>query len=284
MPGACWSSRPAAWSSSGRTSCARSSALEFEIFSREEQTSRPSGNYFEEHDLLIARLDQLVAQRGLQEKLDATEWDLIVVDEAHKLSASYFGNKVNKTKRFLLGELLGAHRPPLPADDGHPAQRQGRGLPDLALAAGCRPLLRQVPRRRPQGRRLRHDAPHGQGGAAQVRRHAAVPRAPRLHRQLRAVRPGSGPLRGRHRLRAQRDEPGRRAGRQAPRHRGLRPHPAAAPPRLQPRGHLPVPQAPAQERWRPASRRRRSSSTATRWPRPWPTTTSRIVPEDIDEA
>ncbi|WP_462174547.1 helicase-related protein [Pseudoalteromonas gelatinilytica] len=30
------------------------------------------------------------------------------MDEAHKLSASYFGNKVNKTKRFQLGELLGS--------------------------------------------------------------------------------------------------------------------------------------------------------------------------------
>ena len=37
-----------------------------------------------------------------------TQWDLVVVDEAHKLSASYFGNKVNKTKRFQLGELLGS--------------------------------------------------------------------------------------------------------------------------------------------------------------------------------
>jgi superfamily II DNA or RNA helicase len=33
---------------------------------------------------------------------------LVVVDEAHKMSASYFGNKVNKTKRFVLGELLGS--------------------------------------------------------------------------------------------------------------------------------------------------------------------------------
>jgi len=30
------------------------------------------------------------------------------VDEAHKMSANYFGNKVNKTKRFLLGEMLGS--------------------------------------------------------------------------------------------------------------------------------------------------------------------------------
>ncbi|MDY0262713.1 helicase-related protein [Syntrophotalea acetylenica] len=81
--------------------------LDFDIFSREvDQTSR-TGNAFEEKDLLIARLDQLSRNEDFQEKLRATEWDLIVVDEAHKLSANYFGNKVNKTKRFLLGELLG---------------------------------------------------------------------------------------------------------------------------------------------------------------------------------
>ena len=33
--------------------------------------------------------------------------NLIVVDEAHKMSASYFGNKVNETGRFKLGKLLG---------------------------------------------------------------------------------------------------------------------------------------------------------------------------------
>jgi len=43
-----------------------------------------------------------------QQKLKNTEWDLIIVDEAHKLSANYFGSKVNKTKRFELGELLGS--------------------------------------------------------------------------------------------------------------------------------------------------------------------------------
>ena len=31
----------------------------------------------------------------------------MVVDEAHKLSAAYFGNELKKTKRFQLGELLG---------------------------------------------------------------------------------------------------------------------------------------------------------------------------------
>nr|WP_300311446.1 helicase-related protein [Halomonas sp.] len=82
--------------------------VQFEIFSREKQEQCASGNYFGEQDLLICRLDQLSRNEQYQEKLASTEWDLIIVDEAHKLSANYFGNKINKTKRFQLGELLGS--------------------------------------------------------------------------------------------------------------------------------------------------------------------------------
>lgn len=82
--------------------------VQFEIFSREKQEQCASGNYFDEQNQLLCRLDQLSRNEEYQEKLQNTEWDLIIVDEAHKLSANYFGNKVNKTKRFLLGELLGS--------------------------------------------------------------------------------------------------------------------------------------------------------------------------------
>lgn len=81
--------------------------VQFEIFSREKQEQCSSGNYFEEADQLICRLDQLSRNDDYQAKLAQTEWDLIIVDEAHKLSANYFGNKVSKTRRFELGELLG---------------------------------------------------------------------------------------------------------------------------------------------------------------------------------
>ena len=61
--------------------------LNFTIFSRElDQTSR-TGNAFEEHNLLVARLDQLSRSEEFREKLESTEWDLVVVDEAHKMSA-----------------------------------------------------------------------------------------------------------------------------------------------------------------------------------------------------
>ena len=82
--------------------------VQFDIFSREKQEQCASGNYFEETNLLICRLDQLSRSEEHQEKLKHTDWDLIIVDEAHKLSANYFGNKVTKTKRFQLGELLGS--------------------------------------------------------------------------------------------------------------------------------------------------------------------------------
>ncbi|MES1941725.1 Type III restriction enzyme, res subunit family protein [Salinisphaera sp. T5B8] len=82
--------------------------LQFEIFSREKQEQSATGNYFDEQPYLIARIDQLSRNEELQQKLQLTEWDLIIVDEAHKLSATYGGNKVHKTKRFLLGEMLGS--------------------------------------------------------------------------------------------------------------------------------------------------------------------------------
>ena len=82
--------------------------LHFALFSREHVEQSVSGNPFEDTDFLIARVDQLSRNEDLQSTLRSSRWDLIVVDEAHKLSANYYGNKVNKTKRFELGELLGS--------------------------------------------------------------------------------------------------------------------------------------------------------------------------------
>ena len=82
--------------------------LDFELFSREKQEQSPSRNYFVEQDRLIARLDQLSRSEEYQQLLMQTEWDLIVVDEAHKMAAHYFGNKLDETGRFKLGKLLGS--------------------------------------------------------------------------------------------------------------------------------------------------------------------------------
>ena len=81
--------------------------LPFEILTREKIDSARTGNPFEEQDLLIGRLDQLSRNEEVQAKLEATDWDVIVCDEAHKMSASFFGGEVRRTKRYQLGELLG---------------------------------------------------------------------------------------------------------------------------------------------------------------------------------
>ncbi len=81
-------------------------SLTFDIFSREMLETSHSGNPFADRDLLIARLDQLSRSDEIKAKLEAVEWDLAVVDEAHKMSASYFGRKIKRTKRFKLGKLL----------------------------------------------------------------------------------------------------------------------------------------------------------------------------------
>ncbi|MEO5350389.1 MAG: DEAD/DEAH box helicase [Magnetococcus sp. YQC-3] len=82
--------------------------LTFTLFSREQVEQSLGGNPFDNIDLLVARVDQLARNDDLQEKLRLTRWDLVIVDEAHKLSASYYGTKIKKTKRFLLGELIGS--------------------------------------------------------------------------------------------------------------------------------------------------------------------------------
>jgi superfamily II DNA or RNA helicase len=82
--------------------------LEFRVFSRELECSTPSGNPFEDLDHLIVRLDQMARNEELQDKLCSESWDLVVFDEAHKLSAHFFGNKLEKTGRYRFAERIGA--------------------------------------------------------------------------------------------------------------------------------------------------------------------------------
>ena len=82
--------------------------LPFEILTNDKLESARTGNWFLETNLVIARLDKLSRDDMVQQKLRAPEcsWDLIVCDEAHKLSATVFGGEIKYTKRYKLAQLL----------------------------------------------------------------------------------------------------------------------------------------------------------------------------------
>lgn len=82
--------------------------LPFEILTNDKLEAARTGNWFLETSLVIARLDKLSRDEDVQLKLQAPDcrWDLIVCDEAHKMSATIFGGEVKYTKRYRLGQLL----------------------------------------------------------------------------------------------------------------------------------------------------------------------------------
>jgi superfamily II DNA or RNA helicase len=82
--------------------------LSFEILTNDKLEAARTGNWFLENNLVIARLDKLSRNEDVQEKLQAPDcqWDLVVCDEAHKMSATIFGGEVKYTKRYHLGKLL----------------------------------------------------------------------------------------------------------------------------------------------------------------------------------
>jgi len=76
--------------------------LPFEILTNDKLEAARTGNWFQETNLVIARLDKLSRNESVQHKLQAPDcgWDLVVCDEAHKMSATVFGGEIKYTKRI----------------------------------------------------------------------------------------------------------------------------------------------------------------------------------------
>jgi SNF2 family DNA or RNA helicase len=83
--------------------------LQFNLLSNALAESTQDGNPFRWHPRLICRLDQLSRNEEWQQKIQAGDvhYDLVIVDEAHKMAAHYFGNELKTTRRFNLGKLIG---------------------------------------------------------------------------------------------------------------------------------------------------------------------------------
>jgi superfamily II DNA or RNA helicase len=83
-------------------------SIDFNILTRDLIEASRTGNPFAERNLWIARLDHLSRNEDLAERACQIDWDLVIADEAHKMSARVYSGEVQKTKRYQLGEKLGA--------------------------------------------------------------------------------------------------------------------------------------------------------------------------------
>ncbi len=81
----------------------------FTLVNRSLMESNWGQNIWEKNNYCVASIDFL-KQDDIAQKLRASSWDFIVVDEAHKMAAYGYttrkGPKVEKTKRYKVGEIL----------------------------------------------------------------------------------------------------------------------------------------------------------------------------------
>jgi SNF2 family DNA or RNA helicase len=77
----------------------------FSIVDRNVMNNEWGKNVFAEKNKIIISMD-FAKQEDVMLALKETKWDLCIVDEAHKMSAYKYGEKISKTQRYNLGELL----------------------------------------------------------------------------------------------------------------------------------------------------------------------------------
>ncbi|MCL2316588.1 MAG: SNF2-related protein, partial [Actinomycetia bacterium] len=79
---------------------------QFEVLTRQSIDEAQGRNVFTRHPYLIVRMDQVSRDDALMEQLADARWDVAVVDEAHRMSAHYWGNDLKQTRRYRLGQVL----------------------------------------------------------------------------------------------------------------------------------------------------------------------------------
>ena len=79
-------------------------ADDFEIFGRDFTATNP--RTWDLRARAIASLDRLKRKEHKRVLLENRKWDLIIFDEAHRLSAKEYGRKVDRTQNYQLAEAL----------------------------------------------------------------------------------------------------------------------------------------------------------------------------------
>jgi superfamily II DNA or RNA helicase len=77
----------------------------FEVMTSERIRGTMTSNPWSDYARCIASID-LAKREDVRDRLLEAEWDMVVIDEAHKCSARTDGDKVSKTQRYQLAERL----------------------------------------------------------------------------------------------------------------------------------------------------------------------------------
>jgi superfamily II DNA or RNA helicase len=77
----------------------------FTVVDRTFMDSKYGENVWDTEKQIITSID-FAKQDNIRKTLEFTHFDLVIIDEAHKLSAYQYGNKTSKSKRYRLGEIL----------------------------------------------------------------------------------------------------------------------------------------------------------------------------------
>jgi len=77
----------------------------FTVVDRNVMNATWGRNVWQEPPQVITSMD-FAKQDDVMATLGETHWDLVVVDEAHKLAAYRYGDKTSKTERYRFGEML----------------------------------------------------------------------------------------------------------------------------------------------------------------------------------
>ncbi len=78
----------------------------FTVVNRGAVGSAYGRNIWEDNPQCITSIDFVARQDDILNQLRDVRWDLVVVDEAHKMAAYRYGTKVNKTQRYEFGEFV----------------------------------------------------------------------------------------------------------------------------------------------------------------------------------
>ena len=78
---------------------------EFHVINRDVAGLAYGENPWEQENLVVTSMDFAKRDEHL-EQLRRVHWDLVIVDESHRLSATKYGSEVKRSQRYRLGEVL----------------------------------------------------------------------------------------------------------------------------------------------------------------------------------